>query len=603
MINIGTSTINAVKLGTTNISAVYIGTTRLFPALNWFYVEDASGAANTVSIVKNDANAPTLTIETSTNGYTWTTLGSTSTTALNISVPANGKVYVRCNANVWCQRVNNVDAANKFSATGNFKVGGNVMSLLYGSSFTGNETTFPSADERVLQNLFNGATTLTDAHNLILPATTLNTRCYQDMFNGCTALTAAPTLPATTLATSCYNLMFRNCTSLTAAPALPATTLADNCYNAMFYGCTALTTASELPAATLATGCYSSMYRSTAITTAPLLPAATLTNACYGYMFNGCTHLNSITCLATDITATDCTKQWVSGVAATGTFTKAASMSSWTTGTSGIPTGWTIQDANAPDYTEPFYLENPTNNPTTIQLVKSNRNAPTLSIQTSLDGTTWTTWGSTSTTALNITVPANGKRYIRCNTAVWANVSARNYFSTSIEKFNVGGNIMSLLYGSNFTGAETTFPWVSSGSGDEPFRGLFVDNTKLYKASALLLPATTLIEACYASMFSGCTSLIAAPALPATTLAKYCYKSMFKGCTNLTSIKVAFTSWPNITTQATYDWTYGLPASGTFYKKSGLSVQMNASGNTTSGGQAVAGYANAIPYNWTIVNY
>ena len=34
-------------------------------------------------------------------------------------------------------------------------------------------------------------------------------------------------------------------------------------------------------------------------------------------------------------------------------------------------------------------------------------------------------------------------------------------------------------------------------------------------------------------MFAGCTSLTTAPELPATTLADYCYMSMFQGCTKL----------------------------------------------------------------------
>lgn len=100
-----------------------------------------------------------------------------------------------------------------------------------------------------------------------------------------------------------------------------------------------------LPATTLAQSCYASMFLNcTSITTAPILPAATLALECYQAMFRGCTSLNSITCLATDISASNCRNGWVNGVAASGTFTKAASMSSWTSGTSGIPSGWTVVD-------------------------------------------------------------------------------------------------------------------------------------------------------------------------------------------------------------------------------------------------------------------
>lgn len=100
---------------------------------------------------------------------------------------------------------------------------------------------------------------------------------------------------------------------------LPATTLTKACYDNMFYGCTNLTKA-------------------------PDLPATTLTGWCYTGMFKDCTNLNSIKCLATDISASECTDLWLEGTAATGTFTKAASMTSWPTGTSGIPDGWTVVD-------------------------------------------------------------------------------------------------------------------------------------------------------------------------------------------------------------------------------------------------------------------
>lgn len=62
-------------------------------------------------------------------------------------------------------------------------------------------------------------------------------------------------------------------------------------------------------------------------------------------MFHGCTHLTSIKCLATDISRQLCTYNWTSGVSATGTFYKSANMSDWTTGYSGIPSGWTVVDA------------------------------------------------------------------------------------------------------------------------------------------------------------------------------------------------------------------------------------------------------------------
>ena len=117
-----------------------------------------------------------------------------------------------------------------------------------------------------------------------------------------------------------YNLFYNN-KGLTSAEnlSLSATTLADSCYFYMFDGCTSLTTAPELPATTLA-------------------------NSCYNTMFYGCTKLNYIKCLATDISASVCLYSWVTNVASTGTFVKNPNMSSWPTGKSGIPSGWTVVD-------------------------------------------------------------------------------------------------------------------------------------------------------------------------------------------------------------------------------------------------------------------
>jgi hypothetical protein len=80
----------------------------------------------------------------------------------------------------------------------------------------------------------------------------------------------------------------------------------------------------------------------TSLTSAPELPATKLTMRCYYYMFHGCSNLNEIRMYATDISASNCLKNWVSGVASTGTFTKHLSMNSLPNGVSGIPSGWTV---------------------------------------------------------------------------------------------------------------------------------------------------------------------------------------------------------------------------------------------------------------------
>ncbi len=193
-------------------------------------------------------------------------------------------------------------------------------------------------------DMFENCTSLTQAPEL--PATALASNCYGDMFNHCISLTQAPELPAVVMEEWCYASMFFKCTSLTQAPELPATVLASHCYFNMFSRCTSLTHAPELPATTLTDYCYSDMFENcTSLTQAPELPAVTLAYRCYRFMFEGCSLLNEVTCWATDISAIDCTNDWLSGVSPTGTFHKNVLMEDWqSNSSSGIPSGWNVED-------------------------------------------------------------------------------------------------------------------------------------------------------------------------------------------------------------------------------------------------------------------
>jgi len=76
-------------------------------------------------------------------------------------------------------------------------------------------------------------------------------------------------------------------------------------------------------------------------------------------MFEGCTHLNSVKCMATDISATSCTSLWLKGVASTGTMT-VPSAGIWArNSTSGVPTGWNVvQTANTNSTLIDYTIEN-----------------------------------------------------------------------------------------------------------------------------------------------------------------------------------------------------------------------------------------------------
>lgn len=246
------------------------------------------------------------------------------------------------------------------------------------------------------KSMFQGCTNLKTAPEL--SATTLESSCYESMFQGCTSLKTAPRLPATTLASSCYKSMFQGCTSLTKTIAIDATTLAQRCCSSMFEGCTSLKKQPTLNAKKMAAYCYQEMFKGctsltegdvnrlvtklaesccssmyegcTSLTKATLPNAKVLENYCYYAMFkgctslekapviyattcynktrccmnmfNGCSSLNNIKIYVTD-TGTECTKGWVTRVSRNGSFVT-DDKSIWTTGSDGIPSGWTVTE-------------------------------------------------------------------------------------------------------------------------------------------------------------------------------------------------------------------------------------------------------------------
>ena len=116
--------------------------------------------------------------------------------------------------------------------------------------------------------------------------------------------------------------MFASCSNLVTVPndlLSHVTNLEPNCYFSMFYQCSKLTNAPDLPAETLVSQCYETMFAGTKV--------------------------SSVKCLATnpssETTNNPYTKGWLSG-SASGTFTKKAGVTTWTSDTNGIPDGWTV---------------------------------------------------------------------------------------------------------------------------------------------------------------------------------------------------------------------------------------------------------------------
>ena len=171
------------------------------------------------------------------------------------------------------------------------------------------------------------------------------------------------------------------------------------------------------------------------------------------------------------------------------------------------------------DVTKPLTFK-ATQDGSTVELTK--KGSPSGAFQTSRDGgNTWTDYTLNTAVTLNIGEEVS----FRAKADRTSDQDANNYFYFKMTgKIEAWHNVMSLYRTNDFATYESVVGYA--------FSRLFWYCTSLKKAP--VLPATTLADSCYWSMFQGCESLTKAPELPATTLAIDCYYAMFYGCRSLT---------------------------------------------------------------------
>lgn len=127
---------------------------------------------------------------------------------------------------------------------------------------------------------------------------------------------------------------------------LPTSATSSYNFDSLFWKNTGITDASNIimPQNTR-NSCYNRMFEDCSnLEKAPTLPASQLEPYAYKYMFTNCGKLSHVKCLAITISAKDCTANWLSSVANTGTFVKHPD-ATWPSGASGIPNGWTVENA------------------------------------------------------------------------------------------------------------------------------------------------------------------------------------------------------------------------------------------------------------------
>ena len=466
------------------------------------------------TIVANEASNinvyPTLRAKLSatTDGTSWTELPTGTTTTYNLS--PNDKLMFKGG---WSGGWTTSGICSFSGSTGNFEAEGNVMSLVSKDSFSGDTD---MSNKRVA-NLFYRTSGLTNASMMVLPATTLEERCYYNMFYDCPNLKHAPKMAAATLKVSCYQYMFSGCKSMVDTPTLPATTLEENCYYGMFMNCSGLTKTPELPATTLAEGCYAYMFSYCyGLTEAPELPATTLAESCYEGMFISCRVFTELPELPATTLAAKCYERMFEQCS-----------------------GITSMDTN--------YL--PVTNLETACYkgmfgnCKSLTNLPKLSATILADSCYQEMFnGCTSLTS----VPSDYLQSTQLGNASYAKMFSGCTNITSVPELPATVMTASAYTGmfggcSSLTSIPTDYlpsTQLASCCYQEMFRGC----SGLTSIQTDLLKATTLANNCYEGMFSNCSHITNAPDLVATTLAPSCYNSMFNGCSGLTEFTSVLSS-------------------------------------------------------------
>lgn len=284
---------------------------------NELYIQPSANAYVGFNCPEDTTYTPDKALSYSLDGSTWTATTVSALQSSYIAVGANQKIYFKSDNDtpLWSDSTVYtsfcVSATNSSSGTPVlFKVGGRLPSLFNNNEQALMAGAFAYSSVSDASELILPATTLSTTNcyramfwqcgNLtetpILPATTLSENCYYSMFNTCTSLVETPVLPATQLSAYCYRSMFTNCSSLKIAHDLPATKLYDYSYGLMFQGCTSLVVPPEMCAvdAWCVRACVQMFYGCTALEVSPELRIIDAGDRCYQYMFSGCSSLRSV---------------------------------------------------------------------------------------------------------------------------------------------------------------------------------------------------------------------------------------------------------------------------------------------------------------------
>ena len=344
---------------------------------DYFYFEDRSGAANTISMgsVYAGTTDEWLALEYSTDKETWTSWDFTQ----SISLAANSKVYFRGNNTKFSV---SSGSYHYFESTGDVYAGGSVISLfdktvpltknsndtMFAFMFN-NMTHLVGVDRNLFAGINYGTTgnwrdttnifyrTFSACRALVTPPDLSGLHyakgsTFRETFNSCSSLISAAPMNVTDIDTSKtdhFRSMYWRCTSLTDASPMHVTfdTAGQYTFYQMFMTCSSLVTIPDISSITTVgnQSMYRMFYGCTSLTVPPNLSnVTTVGTGSFSECFSGCSSL--AVAYTPDISTWDTTvfDNWLMNVAASGTLYADASISSSipTNNNSGCPSGWTV---------------------------------------------------------------------------------------------------------------------------------------------------------------------------------------------------------------------------------------------------------------------
>lgn len=298
------STISNCYIGGTQASAIYMGNNLVWPtgphdySQDYFTIEALENScqvrwkASSTSLIKS--------ISYSTDLSTWTSVSSSTSNngTLMATLNIGDKLYLKGTQT----RYGTSSSHTRLWANKKFNVYGNLNSLINGDNFT-SPINVNSYETYTFEQLFSECPVI-DASNLVFPFTRVKANMYDYMFNYCTQLETPPNsiwpIDGARVDYNSCRYMFRECRKITKSPIIYSYSRYDSSVSGTFQ-----------------------------------------------YMFSGCTVLSEVTALCPYMS--NMFQYWLPNVPATGTFTKWQSTSwTWPSGSSGIPSGWTVVDVTYP---------------------------------------------------------------------------------------------------------------------------------------------------------------------------------------------------------------------------------------------------------------